>query len=64
MTADAKTTCTLCPHHCRLAPGAVGFCRARENVDGTIVDRNYGLITSLALDPIEKSPCAGSIRAV
>lgn len=34
----------------------MGFCRARENVDGTIVDRNYGLITSLALDPIEKKP--------
>jgi pyruvate formate lyase activating enzyme len=34
----------------------VGFCRARENVDGTIVDRNYGLLTSLALDPIEKKP--------
>lgn len=56
MTAAEQTTCTLCPHHCRLAPGAVGFCRARENVDGTIVDRNYGLLTSLALDPIEKKP--------
>ncbi|MGM9518694.1 AmmeMemoRadiSam system radical SAM enzyme [Acidaminococcus timonensis] len=56
MTTEGKTTCTLCPHHCQLAPGAVGFCRARENVDGTIIDRNYGLLTSLALDPIEKKP--------
>lgn len=56
MTAEDKTTCTLCPHHCRLAPGAVGFCRARENVNGKIVDQNYGLLTSLALDPIEKKP--------
>lgn len=56
MTVESKATCTLCPHHCQLAPGAVGFCRVRENVDGTIVDRNYGLLTSLALDPIEKKP--------
>lgn len=56
MTQEAKRTCTLCPHHCDLAPGAVGFCRARENAEGKIIDRNYGLLTSLALDPIEKKP--------
>lgn len=49
-------TCPLCPRHCALAPGQTGFCRARENRDGKIVDANYGRITSLALDPIEKKP--------
>lgn len=49
-------TCPLCPRHCVLAPGQTGFCRARENRDGKIVDANYGRITSLALDPIEKKP--------
>ena len=53
-----STTCTACPRHCRLAPGRLGFCRARRNVEGAIVAANYGRITSLALDPIEKKPLA------
>lgn len=32
------------------------MCRARKNVDGRIVPINYGKITSMALDPIEKKP--------
>ena len=53
---DALLTCPLCPHHCRLAPGQTGFCRARSNRDGRILPDNYGFLTSLALDPIEKKP--------
>ena len=54
--ADAPITCTLCPHACRLRTGATGFCRARANVGGTIRAINYGRLTALALDPIEKKP--------
>ena len=54
--ADAPITCTLCPHACRLRAGATGFCRARANVSGTIRAINYGRLTALALDPIEKKP--------
>ena len=54
--ADAPITCTLCPHTCRLRAGATGFCRARANVGGTIRAINYGRLTALALDPIEKKP--------
>ena len=54
--ADTPITCTLCPHACRLRAGATGFCRARANVDGTIRAINYGRLTALALDPIEKKP--------
>ena len=43
-------------HHCRLAPGQWGICRARKNVNGEIVCKNYGQVSSLALDPIEKKP--------
>ena len=50
--------CGVCPHHCRLAPGIAGRCRARKNQDGKVVSVNYGRITSLALDPIEKKPLA------
>jgi len=43
-------------HHCRLKPGQWGICRARRNEGGRAVCKNYGIISSLALDPIEKKP--------
>ena len=55
---DGALVCQTCPRRCRLAPGALGACRARRNAGGTIVADNYGRVTSLALDPIEKKPLA------
>ena len=43
-------------HHCQLEPGQYGACRARKNENGTVICANYGQVTSLALDPIEKKP--------
>jgi len=43
-------------HHCKLQPGQWGICRARKNEDGAVVCENYGQISSIALDPIEKKP--------
>lgn len=51
-----KSVCWLCPHHCHLSDGQTGFCRARQNQDGIIRSLSYGLLTSAALDPIEKKP--------
>jgi pyruvate formate lyase activating enzyme len=51
-----KAVCDLCPRRCSLAEGQTGFCRARINRAGKIVCENYGRVTSLALDPIEKKP--------
>lgn len=51
-----KKICEICPHHCRLEVGEVGKCRARFNDGEKIFALNYGEITSLALDPIEKKP--------
>lgn len=51
-----KTLCDLCPRKCSLSEGQTGFCRARVNRGGIIVCENYGRVTSLALDPIEKKP--------
>jgi len=48
--------CSLCPYHCSLNEGQIGFCRGRKNIGGKIISLNYGMITSLALDPIEKKP--------
>lgn len=51
-----KTTCQVCMHRCALSSGQTGLCGARKNENGKIVCANYGRITSLALDPIEKKP--------
>jgi pyruvate formate lyase activating enzyme len=51
-----KAECKVCMHQCRLAEGQLGRCHARRNVEGSIVAANYGKVTSLALDPIEKKP--------
>ena len=51
-----KAVCDLCPRHCSLREGQLGFCRARINRESSIVCENYGKVTSIALDPIEKKP--------
>lgn len=53
-----KVVCDLCPRGCRLAEGQVGWCRARIGHAGQVVPQNYGRLTSVALDPIEKKPLA------
>ncbi|MBQ6649820.1 MAG: AmmeMemoRadiSam system radical SAM enzyme [Atopobiaceae bacterium] len=56
--SDAVVRCTTCFRGCALAPGQVGVCRTRGNVDGTVVPTGYGRVTSIAVDPIEKKPIA------
>ncbi|AEH50906.1 AmmeMemoRadiSam system radical SAM enzyme [Pseudothermotoga thermarum] len=51
-----RVKCELCPHNCVLDNGQVGLCLARKNEDGVLLTLNYGLITSIAIDPIEKKP--------
>ncbi len=56
--SDEKRICPVCPHRCTLAEGQTGLCRARGMRGGEIVPLNYGVVSSLALDPIEKKPLA------
>lgn len=51
-----KLVCEICPRHCSLVEGEIGACRARFNDGEKITALNYGAITSIALDPIEKKP--------
>ncbi|PMQ01001.1 MAG: AmmeMemoRadiSam system radical SAM enzyme [Dictyoglomus sp. NZ13-RE01] len=53
---DRKVQCLLCPHHCVIDVGHRGICGVRENIDGILYSLNYKLISSIALDPIEKKP--------
>lgn len=53
---DGSIICMLCPHNCRIGEGSTGVCRTRRNIHGKLHSLNYGLISSIALDPIEKKP--------
>ncbi|MBO7563804.1 MAG: AmmeMemoRadiSam system radical SAM enzyme [Clostridiales bacterium] len=50
------TRCHVCFRHCDLSEGQTGFCGGRICLSDKVVASNYGRITSLALDPIEKKP--------
>ena len=48
--------CDVCFRRCDIPEGRRGFCGARKCEDGRVVPENYGRVTALALDPIEKKP--------
>ena len=50
--------CKTCFRHCDIPEGGLGFCGARTCEEGVVTAANYGKVTSLALDPIEKKPLA------
>lgn len=56
--------CEVCFRHCDIKEGMSGACGARGCKDGKVIPLNYGRVTALALDPIEKKPlsrfCEGS----
>ncbi len=48
--------CGVCFRHCNIQEGKLGFCGGRTCINGVVEPYNYGKLTSLALDPIEKKP--------
>lgn len=59
-----RIRCGLCPHFCLIAEGERGWCGARGVEAGALKAYTYGLVSSIAVDPIEKKPvfhyCPGS----
>lgn len=60
-TEGNKVRCNLCPHNCLISSGKRGICNVREakvedNGELKLYTINYGEITSISLDPIEKKP--------
>lgn len=53
---DGLVQCDLCPHYCTIRDGQTGFCKVRKNIDGRLYSLNYGVVSSIAIDPIEKKP--------
>lgn len=50
--------CNVCYRRCEIAEGKLGFCGVRKTQDNVVTPVNYGKITCIALDPIEKKPLA------
>jgi len=48
--------CLLCPRLCLIREGLTGFCRVRQNQKGKLYSQNYALVSSCAMDPVEKKP--------
>jgi pyruvate formate lyase activating enzyme len=48
--------CNLCPHACNISEGKTGVCKVRRNLQGRLIADNYGKLSSLRMDPIEKKP--------
>ncbi len=55
-TEGDRVRCLLCPNACVISEGRRGVCGARGVVDGHLKALTYGLVSSLAADPIEKKP--------
>lgn len=53
---DPRVRCNLCSHRCVIAPGKLGVCCVRQNVDGELMTLVYGRAISQHVDPIEKKP--------
>ncbi|WP_297464906.1 AmmeMemoRadiSam system radical SAM enzyme [Thermococcus sp.] len=67
-----KVRCRLCPLNCIINEGQRGSCRVRKNIGGKLYTLNYGKVSAIGTDPVEKKPlfhfwpgsCAFSIATV
>lgn len=53
---NEKIKCFLCPHNCIIGEDKFGLCSVRTNKGDSLKTINYGEITSINQDPIEKKP--------
>lgn len=54
--AGERARCLLCPNACVIPEGGRGVCGARGVSDGRLNALTYGLVSSIAVDPVEKKP--------
>jgi pyruvate formate lyase activating enzyme len=53
---DGGVRCNTCRRRCEIVPRGFGWCRTRQNLDGTLVTIIYGEVSSISANPIEKKP--------
>jgi len=51
-----RVRCNTCNRRCIIAPDKLGFCKTRKNINGKLYSLEYGLISSINVNPIEKKP--------
>lgn len=51
-----EALCGLCQRGCRIISGELGFCRSRINRKGRLYTLQYGDISCISANPIEKKP--------
>lgn len=54
--SSQKVQCHVCQRRCVIQEGERGYCRTRENHQGKLFAKTYGLISSIMISPIEKKP--------
>ena len=61
-----RVRCHTCERRCLIREGELGFCATRKNIGGRLYTLEYGDISSLNANPIEKKPffhfCPGTRR--
>lgn len=55
---NGRTICHLCPNNCIIKLGEKGICGTRVHIDEKLYAANYGIVTGIHVDPIEKKPLA------
>ncbi len=53
---NKTVVCQNCPHYCVLKNGQKGICAVRQNINGKLYCLNYGKLSAIEIDPIEKKP--------
>ena len=51
-----KVRCHTCERLCLIGEGELGFCASRKNIGGQLYTLEYGDISSISANPIEKKP--------
>lgn len=52
----SRVRCHVCQWRCSIAPGKFGVCKMYQNREGRLYSLNYAVVSSAAVDPIEKKP--------
>lgn len=53
---DSRVRCHTCQWRCRIGPEKLGVCGMYRNEGGVLYNLNYGRVSAVAVDPIEKKP--------
>lgn len=53
-TESGKIRCNLCARDCLIESGKSGYCKVRTNKKNTLFTKNFGKVTSLNVEKIEK----------